>query len=69
MSRSMLSPVAALELVSSLRLTRRTQPWSLTLRSAQRIIVGRAFASAACLEQATSASSAPSSVPGLCGLR
>jgi hypothetical protein len=69
MSRPMLSPVAALEVgVSSLPRTRRKRPGSLTLTPAQRVIAGRAFSSTAWLEQATSASSAPSSVLSVCGL-
>jgi len=70
MSRSILSPAAVVEVgVSSLPLTRTQPRGSRTLRTAQRIIVGRAFDSAAWLDQATSASSAPSSVLSLCGLR
>lgn len=69
MPRSMLSPVAALAVgVSSLPLTRRTHPGSLTL-TAQRIIAGHAFSSAAWLDRVTSTSAAPSSVLSLCGLR
>lgn len=70
MSRSMLSPAAALAVgVSSLPLTRTTHPGSPTLTPAQRVIAGNAFSSGAWLDQATSASSAPSSVLSLRGLR
>jgi hypothetical protein len=70
MSRSMLSPAAAFAMgVSSLPRTRTQQPGSPTLIAAQRMIAGCGFVASAWIDQATSASSAPSSLLSLCGLR
>jgi len=70
MSRSMLSPAAALEVgVSSLPLTWTRHPGSRTLPPAQRMIAVRGFSWAAWLDRVTSTSSARSSVLSLCGLR